>query len=422
MIAAPASGAGKSTVTVGLLRAFRDAGVRVTPAKCGPDYIDPMFHAVASGHASVNLDPWAMDAPALRGLAAAAARDSDLLIVEGVMGLFDGARDGSGSTADLAATLGLPVVFLVDASHQAQSLAALVHGFNSFRHDVHISGVIFNHIGMPSHAAMIEAALKPLGIPVIGAIPRNDKFAVPSRHLGLVPAAEIDGIEQRIAKLALQVAESVDLTALQALARPVADGSMARTLPPLGQRIAMAQDTAFCFAYPHLLDGWHRQGAEIVPFSPLADEAPDPNADAVFLPGGYPELHGAALAGADRFRAGMARAAAQNALIYGECGGYMVLGQGMTDATGARHGMLGLLPLETSFAQRRLHLGYRDLVPRAGAPWSQPLKGHEFHYTRVIAEDGDAALFDATTADGRVLDPMGRRIGTTLGSFAHLIA
>jgi cobyrinic acid a,c-diamide synthase len=422
IVAAPASGAGKSTITAGLLRAFRDAGVTVASAKCGPDYIDPMYHGLAAGRPSVNLDPWAMSAAQLSCLAAQQASDAELLIVEGVMGLFDGARDGSGSTADLAAALNLPVIFLVDASHQAQSIAALVHGFNTFRQSVDIAGVVFNHVGAPSHAAMIEAALEPLGIPVVGAIPRNTDFTIPSRHLGLVPAAEIVGVDARIAAIGEAVAKDVKLDQLQALARPIASGPTARTLSPPSQNIAIAQDVAFCFAYPHLLDGWRQQGASLSFFSPLADERPNAQADFVFLPGGYPELHAARLAGADGFRSGVRHAADRGAMIYGECGGYMVLGEGLTDSGGQLHAMLGMLPVETSFAARKLHLGYRRFRPRAGAPWSGPLRGHEFHYTSIVREDGDAALFDAETADGRALEPMGRRVGNVMGSFAHIIA
>lgn len=422
IIAAPASGAGKSTITVGLLRALRDAGVRVAAAKCGPDYIDPMYHGLASGRPSINLDPWAMTQEQLSGLAAQQADGSDLLVVEGVMGLFDGARDGTGSTADLADALGLPVIFLVDASHQAQSLAALVHGFNTFRQNVDIAGIIFNHVGAPSHAEMIETALKPLGIPVVGAIPRNNDFTIPSRHLGLVPAAEIVGVDARIAAIGEAVSRDVQLERLRDLARPVASAPPVSVLPPPAQHIAVAQDVAFCFAYPHVLEGWRAQGASISFFSPLADEAPDREAGLVYLPGGYPELHAARLGNAVGFRSGIESSVVRGATVYGECGGYMVLGEALTDSGGQAHPMLGLLPVETSFAARKLHLGYRRFSPRPGAPWSGPLRGHEFHYTSVVREDGDSPLFDAETADGKTLEPMGRRVGRVMGSFAHIVA
>ncbi|PJK28928.1 cobyrinic acid a,c-diamide synthase [Minwuia thermotolerans] len=424
MLAAPSSAAGKSTLTIGLLAAFARCGA-VRAAKCGPDYIDPMFHALASGAPSVNLDPWAMPPAMLRGLAAAQSAEADLLLIEGVMGLFDGAAGGGGSTADLAATLGLPVVLVLDAAHQAQSAAALVRGFDTHRDDIRISGVILNRVGSARHAGLIRGALAPLDIPVVGAVPRRADLAMPSRHLGLVPAAEVEGVRRAIDALGDLIAECVDLDSLERLARPLAEASAPQALPPLpplGQRVAVARDIAFCFAYPHLLDGWRRAGAEILPFSPLADEPPAPEADAVFLPGGYPELHAGRLAMARTFLDGLRRAAGQGLPVYGECGGYMVLGEGLADAEGVRHRMAGLLPLETSFAERRLHLGYRELRPRGPGPWDGPLAAHEFHYATVLSEGAGEPLFDAAEADGTPLPPMGRRAGSVMGSFAHVIA
>lgn len=420
IVAAPSSASGKSTLAIGLLRAL-SGGLRVRAAKCGPDYIDPMFHALACGAPSVNLDPWAMDGPALKSLASAQAAGADMLVIEGVMGLFDGAAGGGGSTADLAAALDLPIVLVVDVSHQAQSVAALVRGFDSHRADTRIAGVILNRVGSPRHRALIEAALAPLGIPVLGAVPRQDHLTVPSRHLGLVPAAEVEGVEATIAALGELVRQSLDLAALRVLARPVASAGPATPLPPPGQRVAVASDIAFCFAYPHVLEGWRRAGAEILPFSPLADEPPAAEADAVFLPGGYPELHAGALAAAERFRDGLHRAADAGVTIYGECGGYMALGQGLVDAGGVCHRMAGLLPLETSFAERRLHLGYRELMPRGRTPWRQPLRAHEFHYATVLTEGEGEPLFDAVAADGAARPAMGRRAGPVMGSFAHVI-
>jgi cobyrinic acid a,c-diamide synthase len=202
---------------------------------------------------------------------------------------------------------------------------------------------------------------------------------------------------------------------------PPGDGPPAALAPP-GQRIALAQDIAFSFTYPHMLDDWRTRGAQILPFSPLADEPPDSTADAIFLPGGYPELHAGRLAATDRFRAGMAAAAARGTRIYGECGGYMVLGRGLRDAAGQRHEMLGLLPLETSFHRRKLSLGYRRLRPLPGAPWQGPLMAHEFHYATVDSPPADASLFAAEDADGAALPPMGHRAGAICGSFAHVIA
>lgn len=421
VLAAPASGSGKTTLTLALLAAFRKAGIRVTSAKAGPDYIDPAFHAAASGRPCVNLDPFAMRGALVDRLASTQAETADLLLVEGVMGLFDGAADGSGSTADLAARLGLPVVLVVDAGKQSQSVAALVRGFRDHRADIDLAGVILNRVGSPRHAEMLQSALAGIGMPVLGAVPREDGLDLPERHLGLVQAGEHGDLAAFLDHAATRIAESCDLDAIRALARPLARSGAAATLPPPGQRVAIARDIAFAFAYPHLLTGWQAQGAELSFFSPLADEAPDAQCDAVYLPGGYPELHAARIAAAGSFRAGMHAAAARGALIYGECGGYMVLGDELTDTDGTRHPMLGLLPLETSFATRRRQLGYRRLFAFAGAPWQGQLAGHEFHYATIVQEGQAERLFQARDALGALVGDVGLRVGRVSGSFIHLI-
>ncbi|GGE89160.1 cobyrinate a,c-diamide synthase [Stappia taiwanensis] len=429
VIAAPSSGSGKTVLTLAMIRALRRAGRAVASAKTGPDYIDPAFHALASGRACINLDAYAMRADLLGSLAARQAADADLLIIEGVMGLFDGAASGGGSTADLAAQLDLPVVLVIDAGRQSQSVAALARGFRDHRPDITLAGVLLNRCGSDRHRAMLEAALATIDMPVFGAVPRDAALTLPERHLGLHQASEHADFEGFVERAAALIAEHSDLTRIIAAARPVAspvtgnapEGLAPLDLAPLGQRIAVARDLAFSFAYPHLLDGWRRQGAELSFFSPLANEGPGPECDAVFLPGGYPELHAGRLAAADRFRAGMHQAAARNALIYGECGGYMVLGDDLTDAEGTRHQMLGLLPLETSFARRKRHLGYRRLHPFAGLPWQGPLTGHEFHYATVVREGAAERLFQARDASGVLQPDMGLRQGRVMGSFAHVI-
>ncbi|MEM8992434.1 MAG: cobyrinate a,c-diamide synthase [Pseudomonadota bacterium] len=423
VIAAPASGQGKTTVTLGLLGALRRAGWAVAAAKSGPDYIDPAFHAAATGRASVNLDPWACDVGQLRARAAAQG-PADLLVVEGAMGLHDGADDGSagghGGTADLAAALGLPVVLVLDAAGAGQGIAAVVDGVARWRQDVPIAGVLLNRVGSPRHAALLRRALQDR-LPVFGCLPRCPVLALPSRHLGLVQACETEALPHLLAAAAAWVADAVNLDSLAAAAGPIS-GSAAtvRHTPPLGQRIAVASDAAFAFAYPHHLSDWREQGAEILPFSPLADHGPDAAADAVFLPGGYPELHGGRLASAVQFRAGMAAAADRGAIIYGECGGYMVLGEGLTDADCRRHRMLGLLGLETSFAERRLHLGYRRLRALAGPFGGAAFAGHEFHYATTLSACGEP-LFAAQDAASRALPAAGLTAGRVMGSFAHLI-
>ena len=425
IVAAPASGSGKTVTTLALLRHFANADVAVASFKAGPDYIDPAFHAAASGHPCRNLDAWAMRPETLANTFAAAADGVELVLGEGVMGLFDGATDGTGSTADLAAMFELPVVLVIDVAGQAASAAAVLKGFSEFRSDVHIAGVIFNRVGGPGHVRALEEASAPLGVPLLGCVPRDPALELPDRHLGLVPAAEHGDLDAFLDGAARAVAAHVDTTALRGLAI-VPDCGSASGLPlaPLGQRIACATDAAFAFTYPHVIDGWRAAGAEVLPFSPLADEAPDDSADAIYLPGGYPELHAGRLAGNSRFLGGLGAAARRGDVLYGECGGYMVLGEVLIDATGAAHRMAGLLPVATSFAERRLHLGYRHLTLRAAGslgPQGQAFRGHEFHYASIVAEDTVQPLFDATDARGEQAAALGTRRDHVMGSFAHLV-
>lgn len=428
VIAAPSSGSGKTVFTLGLLRALARRGVAVASAKVGPDYIDPAFHAAASGRPCANLDAWAMRPASIAARIAALSSGSELVICEGVMGLFDGADlppgQPCGSTADVAAVSGWPVVLLVDVRGQAASVAALIRGFIGFRPDVPVAGVVFNRVNSPAHRAMIEracAAALP-GLPLLGWLPREGALSLPERHLGLVQACEHSGLEAQLDAAAAVVEASVDLDALCALARPSGlSGVLAAQIPPLGQHIAVARDDAFAFAYPTLLEGWRLAGAALSFFSPLADEAPAADADAVYLPGGYPELHAGRLAAAERFLAGLRQ---PRAAVFGECGGYMTLGDGIEDKDGQRHAMAGLLPLETSFAKRKLHLGYRRATLLQDGPLGPKgdlLRGHEFHYATITREGEGQALFQATDASGRALGEMGRRVGPVMGSFLHLI-
>ena len=438
MIAAPASGSGKTTLSLALLRHLRDSGVRVASLKVGPDYIDPAFHAAASGRPCFNLDPWAMRVPTLAAALRAASQDAEIVIAEGVMGLFDGATAHEGSTADVAAALGWPVVLVVDAGAMAASAAAVVHGFAHFRADVDVAGVVFNRVGSERHAELLVEASAQTGRPVLGCLRRDPALALPDRHLGLVQASEHPALECFLRRAAEAVAGAIDVDGLVRLARRARLGPAgadpgpgerlrapgAGPLPILGQRIAVARDRAFSFAYPLVLEGWRRAGAEVSTFSPLADEGPPPGVDAVFLPGGYPELHAGRLAAARRFMSGLRAAAARGVAVYGECGGYMVLGESLVDAQREAHAMAGLLPVATTFADRGLTLGYREAVTVAGGPLGAAgtaFRGHEFHYARVLREGGEAALWRCTDARGRDLGPAGRRVGAILGSFVHLV-
>ena len=428
MIAAPRSGSGKTTMTLGLLRALKRRGLAVQPFKCGPDYIDPAFHAAASGRPSFNVDSWAMRWPVASKLLADASHGSDIVVVESLMGLFDGVSQrghwGNGASADLAAATSWPVVLVLDVSGQSQTAAATARGFQNFQDGVTIAGVILNRVGSQRHVRFASEALEAAGLPVIGALPRNAHLELPERHLGLVQAEETSELDDRLNALADFVEANVDIDRILQLARPgsIAGGDRARIRPP-GQRIALARDAAFSFVYPHLLEAWRSAGAEIVHFSPLADEGPDPDADVLWLPGGYPELHAGLLANAQRFKSAV-REFAQSRPVHGECGGYMTLGTGLVDAEGGRHEMIGLLGLETSFAVRKMNLGYRKAELIESCPLGIPgdvLTGHEFHYASVLTSP-DAPLFRLQDSDGRPLAQNGGASrGMVTGSFFHLI-
>jgi len=430
LIAAPRSGSGKTTVTLALIAGLRRRGVEMRAAKAGPDYIDPAFHAAASGQDSLTLDSWAMPPALLDATLAQAATDTELLLVEASMGLFDGVEGSPGRRgrgADLAARFGLPVVLVLDVSGQSQSVAAVAHGFATFDPAVRIAGVILNRVGSPRHHAGAASALRDAGIAVLGSIPRDTALALPERHLGLVQAREHGTLPAFLDTLAAMAERDLDLGAILRLAGPLpspADDTAGPAIPPPGQRIAIADDAAFSFLYPHLTLAWRRAGAELIRFSPLANQAPPDDCDCCWLPGGYPELHAGALSAATGFRDGLARFAATRP-VHGECGGYMVLGQALTDAAGIAHPMAGLLGHATSYAQRRMHLGYREATLLSDTPLGargRVLRGHEFHYASVTDPGDDDALADLADANGTALGPAGGRRGYVSGSFFHAIA
>jgi len=426
IIAAPSSGSGKTVVTLGILAHLKSQGVRVASMKSGPDYIDPAFHARATERSCFNADGWAMRNKTLMAAVATAGQDAELVICEGVMGLFDGASATEGSTADIAKLTGWPVILVVDSRSQGASAAALVKGFDTYRDDVRIAGVIFNRVGSARHQRVIREAMAGAvpHIPILGMIPMEPGLELPSRHLGLIQASEHVGLQALINSAGHVIARHVDTNALKALGTGWGVSGKVSPLPPLGQRIAVARDEAFAFAYPMVLEGWRNQGAEISFFSPLDDQAPNPDADAVFLPGGYPELHAYRLSSADQFLDGLRSAAGCGAVVYGECGGYMVLGRGMQDADGTTHAMAGLLPLGTSFEARKLHLGYRSVTLIADTPLGPVhtrLKGHEFHYATISSEGPGPHLFEAHDADGVKLGRAGQVSNKVFGSFVHLI-
>ena len=430
MIAAPRSGSGKTTLTIGLLRAYRRAGIRVAGAKCGPDYIDTAFHGAACGRPGVNLDSWAMKPGLIAQLAAEAAKDSDLLICEASMGLFDGVpvQPGrSGSSADVAAALGLPVVLVLDVSAQSQSAGAIVKGFMTFDERVRIAGVVLNRVASERHLRLVSDGISKLAIPILGSLPRSDGIELPERHLGLVQAGETSNLEGKLDAMAEFVAGNVRMDELFGCAEALGASPIEPyppALQPPGQRIAIARDEAFSFIYRHILDGWRSSGAELQTFSPLADEPPPNDCDICWLPGGYPELHAAKIAAASRFLDGLRHFAASKP-VHGECGGYMTLGETLTDAAGETFPMAGLLGVHTSFSKPKMHLGYRQARLAASGclgPQGKQLKGHEFHYAEVTAPGSDEPFALVADAYGGDFMPTGSRRGQVTGSFFHIIA
>ena len=431
IVSAPRSGAGKTTVTLGLITALRRRGVAVRAAKSGPDYIDSAFHSAASGRPGINLDTWAMPPTLLDALAHQAVEDAGLLMIEGAMGLFDGVPGPAGRTgaaADLAARFGLPVLLVLDVSGQSQTAAALVRGIASHDPAVRLAGVVLNRVGSERHRALVTEAIAALGVRVFGALPRDESLGLPERHLGLVQAGEHADLAARLDRLGATIEHHIDIDQVLASAVPLSSpanaGEMCVALAPPGQRIALAHDAAFTFMYAHVLDGWRQAGAEMVVFSPLADEPPPKDCDSCWLPGGYPELHAGALAAAGKFRDGLARFAMTRP-VHGECGGHMVLGEGLEDANGTRHAMAGLLGHATSFDARRLQLGYREARLRFDCPIGPAggrLRGHEFHYATTLSPGTDAPLADLVDGQGRPLGAAGGRRGRVSGTFFHAIA
>ncbi|SFO24699.1 cobyrinic acid a,c-diamide synthase [Mesorhizobium sp. NFR06] len=429
IVGAPRSGSGKTSVTIGLLRALARRGLKVRGAKSGPDYIDPGFHTAATGLSGVNLDSWAMSPSLLNALAGQAADDADYVILESAMGLFDGipAPQGrSGSAADLARLYGLPVLLVLDVSGQSTTAAAVAKGFATYDPDVRMAGVVLNRLGSERHRKLSGDAIEAIGLPVVGAILRDPTLNLPERHLGLVQAGEYENLMAHLDRLADMVEKSLDIDAILALATPLepAAGDFGDALRPPGQRVALAEDAAFTFLYPHVATHWRKAGAEIVPFSPLADEAPREDCDVCWLPGGYPELHAGKLAAAGNFQKGMARFATMKP-VHGECGGFMVLGEVLEDADGASHRMLGLLGHSTSFAKRKMNLGYREARLRAACPLGAEgtlIRGHEFHYAQMTAAGNDEPLADLADGQGNPLGASGYRRGHVSGTFFHAIA
>jgi cobyrinic acid a,c-diamide synthase len=385
VIAGTHSGVGKTTVATGLLAALTRAGDRPAGAKVGPDFIDPGYHSLACNRPPRNLDPWLCGEENIVSLAARSADGAEILVVEGVMGLFDGAGDGStSSTADVASILDAPVVLVVDASAMSSSVAALVHGFASFDRRVRIGGVVLNQVGSSGHEVLLREALEPLGLPVLGALQRDDRLRWRDRHLGLVPVAEhLPEVEAALERLAEVIESSLDLPALVSLARsaPALSSGPVR-LPEAGPPItvAVASGKAFTFTYTDTLDALQAAGAEVREFDPLTDGSLPPEADGLIIGGGFPEVYAADLAANESLLSDIRKRAVEGMPTWAECGGLIVLAESLDGRE-----MAGVVPARASMTGR-LTLGYRNVVTNGDSPVGPAgtrFRGHEFHYSSI---------------------------------------
>lgn len=416
VIAAVQSGAGKTTVATGLMAALARRGLQVQPFKVGPDYIDPTYHTAATGRPSRNLDGWMCSSDTVRTLFARAAAGADIALIEGVMGLFDGAGATSeeGSTAQMAKWLAAPVLLVVDARGMARSGAALVQGLKGFDPALRIAGVIFNNVGSESHYKLLCDAVRAYvrDVEPVGYLPKQAEIRAPERHLGLVPSYEQPQVAAYLDSLAGLVARTVDLDAVLHLARdrcrplPVpATGLFPAGAPPAGRvRIGLARDAAFHFYYEDGLDLLRSLGAELVEFSPLRDRALPAGLDALYMGGGFPEVYRQELAANAPLRTAIRQAIAAGLPVYAECGGLMFLTEAIVDAEGGEWPMVGAIPVKARMQKRLASLGYVKAAIQAetllGGP-GETLKGHEFHWSVVDGHpDGWPPAYLATTRRG----------------------
>lgn len=429
VLAGTRSGVGKTTIATGIMGALARRGLRVQPFKCGPDYIDPSYHRMACGVPSRNLDTWLLPHDTALEMFGRAARSSDVAVVEGVMGLYDGHANltEQGSTAEVAKLLRAPVVLIASAARVARSIAAEALGFQKFDPSVNIAGVILNGIGSPRHLEFCKPPIEDAtGLPVFGYMPRRDDLRVPERHLGLIPTVEGVVVEEWFDKLTAQIEQTIDLDRLLDIARQaetptVAPSAFPAEPLPKRARIAVAQDKAFNFYYQDSLDLLAAWGAELVPFSPLEDTALPDDIGGIYIGGGFPELFAQELAANEDMKRliGAARAAGQK--IYAECGGLMYLGETLTDFDGVAHPMVGLIPAKSSMSKGRLTLGYREVEALADCALlkrGERVRGHEFHWSVADSPSSpEQAAYAVRSQDGRM---EGFCVGNLTASYVHI--
>ena len=429
VVAAPASGSGKTTFSLGLIAALRNRGHAVAPFKVGPDFIDPGHHKRIAGATSRNLDGWMLDESQNRRIFGHAAHDADIAVVEGVMGLFDGydGKTDAGSTAQMAKWLGLPVVLVADAKSMARSFAALVRGFSVFDPALRICGVVANNVAGEGHLQYLAQAMEKEDVPLLGGIVRNSAVSIPERHLGLHTVEDHGLTDEMVENLANLVEQSIDMDALIGRLPEIAIGMPERSEAIAADvRIGVARDNAFCFYYEDNLDVLRESGCEIIPFSPIEDETPPEGIHGLYLGGGYPELFAARLA-CNRTMKKAVRALCESGMpVYAECGGFMYLCRSLVTAQEKRHEMTGVFDFETRMLKRLSALGYREIRfaadnPIGGRGWIA--RGHEFHYSELAAPDAATKarqVYEAVDKTDRRRRCPGWLIHRTLGSYAHL--
>ena len=414
VIAGVRSGVGKTTIATGIMGALTRRGHRVQPFKAGPDYIDPSYHKLACGVPSRNLDTWLCDHPTVLELFQRASSGSDVSVVEGVMGVFDGRSSltEEGSSAQLAKLLGAPVILIADAAKVARSVAAEVLGFQTFDPDLNIAGVILNGVASERHLEFCKPQIEATtGIPVLGYLPRKEEFIQPERHLGLIPTVEGTVANDWYDNVINQVEATMDVPTILKLANtaktpPSSPNVYPETPIPARATIAVAQDEAFNFYYQDSLDLLAAWGAELAPFSPLQDETLPSGANGIYLGGGFPELFADQLAGNKPMHYAIRQAVVKGVPVYAECGGLMYLGKSLSDLEGVTHPMLGIIPAESAMSQSRLTLGYREVESCSDSPVlpkGERVKGHEFHWSTLArAPDNQESVYKIVDQDNRL--------------------
>ncbi len=429
VIAAPQSGAGKTTISLAVMAALRARGLNVQPFKVGPDFIDPGHHSIVTGNHSCNLDGWMLSRQTNQRLFAEYSQGADIAVVEGVMGLFDGSdgKSEDGSTAQMAKWLKLPVVLVVDARSMARSVAALVHGFKTFDPELKIPFVILNKVGSKRHLDYLKDALSEIkDLKVLGGIPREEEITIPSRHLGLVTSQEFLFDKERIRSLAAFIEKHLTLDLLLESLEPIDTSEAVHMKAGKNRvRIGVARDKAFCFYYEENLRLLAAHGAELVEFSPLSSKRLPKDLDAIYIGGGYPEVFASTLAANNSLLKDIRAEAASGTPIYGECGGLMYLSKAIMDANGQRHEMCGLLPFEVRMLNRLKSLGYREarLVRDTFlGPAETRIRGHEFHYSEIVDPplQGTRTLYDLTGRKGMISGDTGYVRGNVIASYIHL--